>query len=302
MRRMDAAIGAALQRARIPENMPKRVAPTSDAVPVLGNSLRNTAFGPVLSPTPERIRKLVARTSYVLQQGCCTGKNMERLLGDWAWTILLWRPAFSLLHSTYRFARCAGTDKYTLWPSVRQELTGLLAVLPFIRVALTVQPASRVYASDASTEYGGAVVSTLHARWPSQESKRPQLWRLEWAKPWVGRVPEQDEHINNLEFRAVLASARRTVCKRRISLLCDSQVVVGIVNKGRSASFGLNVMARRLMGCLLLSGSRLRATYIPTDINPADGHSRATRVKRRFATEPLPRGSCRHDGLTKPRR
>ena len=98
---------------------------------------------------------------------------------------------------------------------------------------------------------------------------------------------ERDEHINSLEFRAALASAR-TVGRRRIGLLCDSQVVVGIVNKGRSASFGLNVLARRLMGCLLLSGSRLRATYVPTDINPADGHSRATRVKRRFSTEPLP--------------
>ena len=286
MRRMDAAIGHAIHKARLPENTAKRVAPTSDTVPVLGNSLRNTALGPVLSPTPERIRKLVARTSSVLRLGYCTGKNMERLLGDWTWTILLWRPAFSLLHSTYRFARCAGFDKYTLWPSVRQELTGLLAILPFIRVALAVQPASRVYASDASTEYGGAVVSTLRARWPSQESERPQLWRLEWARPWVRR--EQDEHINTLEFRAALASAR-TVRNRRISLLCDSQVVVGIVNKGRSASFGLNVLARRLMGCLLLSGSRLRATYIPTDLNPADGHSRGTRTKPRFDTEPLPR-------------
>ena len=285
MRRMDAAIGDALQRARLPENVSKRVAPTSDTVPVLGNSLRNTALGPVLSPTPERIHKLVARTSYVLQQGCCTGKNMERLLGDWAWTILLWRPAFSLLHATYRFARCAGVAEYTLWPSVRQELASLLAVLPFIRVVLATQPASRVYASDASTEYGGAVVSTLSAQWPSVESQRPQLWRLEWVKPWVGA--ERDEHINSLEFRAALASAR-TVGRRRIGLLCDSQVVVGIVNKGRSASFGLNVLARRLMGCLLLSGSRLRATYVPTDINPADGHSRATRVKRRFSTEPLP--------------
>ena len=275
-----------MQRARLPENVSKRVAPTSDTVPVLGNSLRNTALGPVLSPTPERTHKLVARTSYVLHQGSCTGKNMERLLGDWAWTLLLWRPAFAILHAAYRFARCAGATEYTLWPSVRRELAGLLAVLPFIRAPLALQPASRVYASDASTEYGGAVVSTLAARWPSETSCRPQLWRLEWMRPWVG--PERAEHINSLEFRAAIASAR-TVCRRRISLLCDSQVVVGIVNKGRSASFGLNVLARRLMGCLLLSSSRLRAAYVPTDINPADGHSRATREATRFSTEPLPR-------------
>jgi hypothetical protein len=284
MRRMDAAVGEAIQRARLPENVPKRVAPTPTTVPVLGTSMRNTAQGPVLSPTPDRIHKLVARTSHVLRQGSCTGKNMERLLGDWAWTILLWRPAFSLLHSAYRFARCAGVAEYTLWPSVRQELTSLLAVLPFIRVALATKPASRVYASDASTEYGGAVVSTLKAQWPAEESRRPQLWRLEWMKAWVGT--ERSEHINSLEFRAVLASAR-TVSRRRISLLCDSQVVVGIVNKGRSPSFGLNILARRLMGSLLLSGSRIHATYIPTEVNPADGHSRATRVKRRFSTKPI---------------
>jgi hypothetical protein len=82
MRRMDEAIGRRLEtRAPTGERVQARGADIGHGS--AGPSLRNTGLGPILSPTPERIRKLVVRTSYVLRQGSCMhGKeHMERLLG-----------------------------------------------------------------------------------------------------------------------------------------------------------------------------------------------------------------------------
>ncbi len=59
-----------------------------------------------------------------------------------------------------------------------------------------------------------------------------------------------------------------------IKILTDSQVVRGAVSKGRSSSFALLHLLKRLTASLLALDVTLSLQWIPTDINPADAASR----------------------------
>jgi hypothetical protein len=87
------------------------------------------------------------------------------------------------------------------------------------------------------------------------------------------------EHINVLELRA-LDTAVRWVLTRpfsvgtRVSMLSDSQVVIGAVRKGRSSSRPLLRRLRCLGAAVLGGGLQLDVQWIPSEFNPADVASR----------------------------
>ena len=62
-----------------------------------------------------------------------------------------------------------------------------------------------------------------------------------------------------------------------ISVLSDSMVAIGVLRKGRSASWHLNTIARRFHYLQLLSNSRLCLQHVASEDNPADAHSRGLR-------------------------
>ena len=106
-------------------------------------------------------------------------------------------------------------------------------------------------------------VSVDSAHWTTIVSDR-------WRRP---------EHINVLELRALDTAVRWVLTHpysvgTRVSLLSDSQVVIGAVRKGRSSSRPLLRRLRCLGAVLLGGGLQLDVQWIPSEFNPADVASR----------------------------
>ena len=90
---------------------------------------------------------------------------------------------------------------------------------------------------------------------------------------------DEPDHINLEEMKAlllfvkwILRSASRFA--HRIVVLIDSKVVVGAVTKGRSSSFPLNRLIKRLAATCFAGGIVLHCVFIPTSHNPSDWPSR----------------------------
>ena len=144
----------------------------------MGCAIRDGPNGPLVSPSVKRKNKIFALTLACLKKGKCSGKEMEILLGHWAWLFMLCRSAFSIFHAAYRFVHVARTRVFRLWSSARRELLCALASLPFLAAPLTLRQAPRLYAVDAS-HWGGALVSS-----PLNEHRLVTPWRLHWGRQW----------------------------------------------------------------------------------------------------------------------
>ena len=219
-----------------------------------------------MGPSPSRALRLAARTLELLHRAEASSKQLESLLGEWAWSLLAFRPLFSVFFSVYRFVRLAGASAspFSIWPSVRREFFVQLALLPLLRARLSRPRGPRVYFTDASN-FGGAVVS------------RPaSLPHVTCFSVDTSRVWEYPDHINALEFRSVLDMLGLAEEGQMHQLRVDSQVVLGILRKGRSSSWSLNKLARRAAGLQLARGVGLTVDYVPSVENPADGPSRGT--------------------------
>jgi hypothetical protein len=103
-----------------------------------------------LCPSPKKLIPLIAETLFVLTLPVVYGHVLERIIGSWAWFILLRRPLFSFLHDTYRFITVSNGRPFTLWPSVRNELITLMALSPMLSASLWSSNFPRLLATDAS--------------------------------------------------------------------------------------------------------------------------------------------------------
>ena len=135
-------------------------------------------------------------------------------------------------------------------------------------------------ADDAWAEAYGP--GTGHERRPSADAvpgvgphfvKRP--WTCVWRHQW-----RRAEHINVLEGISLVRAAERVSesqgrLGRQHLILTDSQVVLGVVQKGRSSVPRLNRFARRLAALTLGYRQHFLFRWISTKINPADGPSRS---------------------------
>ena len=107
-----------------------------------------------------------------------------------------------------------------------------------------------------------------------------KLVKRDWQTLVSARWQSNDEHINQLELRSVSTAIRRVLSnplsiRRRLLLLCDSQVAVAALAKGRSSSHRLLCRLRPLSALILSSGIQLFLRWIPSLFNPADGPSRS---------------------------
>ena len=89
----------------------------------------------------------------------------------------------------------------------------------------------------------------------------------------------KEEHNNILEGRAgvgaaVMVSADPQAMRSRVLLISDSQVVIGVMSKGRSSVHALNHLARRVAAISFATGARFYWRYIRTHRNHADAPSR----------------------------
>ena len=105
------------------------------------------------------------------------------------------------------------------------------------------------------------------------------------------------EHITLLEGRGVLAGVRHKLrCTRAFGRrhvhLNDNLATVLIADKGRSSSYAMLRVCRRLAALILASGITLTTRWVPSELNVADHASRrweAERVRKKN------RGSCEKD-------
>ena len=101
-------------------------------------------------------------------------------------------------------------------------------------------------------------------------------WSWKIAKGWKWK---HKDHINVLEMEALYQSLRwkvrggRVVNKRFLHLV-DSQVVLGVVAKGRSSSHKLNRVVKKINLLLLGCHAYMLLGWVRTELNPADEPSR----------------------------
>lgn len=250
--------------------------------------------------SPAKLRKLCDATSALLQRKHVTGLEMARCVGHWTWAMLIARPALSVFNAVYRFIIAAGPIPFEIWRSVRRELWTAIRLAPLFVASLSIDWFHSVVASDASltgqgvcaaplTGIGVDVAAAASARsgvlWRPDEKAETQLnsalihdhghrWRTIIAAPF-----RRSEHINELELRSVCTTVRWVLTsphsiERRLLLLCDSQVAVGALTKGRTSAHSLLRRLRPTAALLLASGIRLSMRWIPSALNPADGPSR----------------------------
>ena len=122
-------------------------------------------------------------------------------------------------------------------------------------------------------------------------SLNPKLWKWQIICGWKWRPQTQEnrEHINKLEMRAVETSLRWHLFKQkasgsRIFHLVDSIVSLHVLNKGRTSSWKLRSVCKRIAALQLAGRILLILAYTNTKGNPADAPSRARLgVKRKWA-------------------
>jgi hypothetical protein len=110
-----------------------------------------------------------------------------------------------------------------------------------------------------------------------KELMLPRKWRVVIRGTW-----QRQEHNNVLEARAGLMAVRRAARSqgnhhKRMLLITDSTATQGVFSKGRSSSFPLLLLSRRL--CSVSAALRMKTgwRYVNTKRNPSDAPSRGSR-------------------------
>lgn len=283
----------ACDAAGLPPKLPKlKPADAGDSSPVHSLGLAYSRDG-TMRPVPDNTRAVLAATHQLLERGECTGRHLHQLLGTWTWNVLSRRPALSAMFSSYGFIARFERRRARLTPSVRQELTALAGVAPLLSVNLAAPVASRAYTSDAS--YWGAGVcyrdlgpDALASLSTSGVPDAPPLlldrlsetaeWPTAISQPWRTHA-----HINELEGHACILGVQHLLRTaglwgHRVIFASDSSVMVGALRKGRSSSWPINRVCRRMAALLLATGTYPTWLWCPTDRNPADFPSRRKQV------------------------
>jgi len=275
----------------LPIKQSKHQAPTSGSVRVLGLEVNGTLGTIGLARCD--MRSLVHTTLSIIRHGFVSGHELSRIVGKWTWAILPIRPMLSIFSAVYKYIEKVNYRRGVLWPSVIRELELLTILAPLAWSSLKVPWCSHVIATDASSVGMGVVsqpidpitsadinttcgnVSPDSPPSSSLSSVLSSPWSPVISYPWNN----PNEHINILEFRAVLSGLRWSLSLphssfSRLILLTDSAVVSHIINKGRSSSPALLSRSRTLASILIASAFQLRVHWISTSVNPADVFSR----------------------------
>ena len=100
------------------------------------------------------------------------------------------------------------------------------------------------------------------------------VWRVALSYRW-----KHEQHINVLELSAVLDCLRHFLksgrfLNKRVLVLLDSQVSLGVLSKGRSSSSSLNAVLVRIAALCRFANVTAVFGWVPSEGNPADGPSR----------------------------
>nr|MDZ8103123.1 hypothetical protein [Nostoc sp. DedSLP01] len=271
---------AAVRRAGLVVKDSKVVPPSCDGVVCLGLEVHGVDH--TVGASVAKLDALRADTRRVLRAGGCSGTDLAHVVGRWTWAAMACRPVLSVFNAVYRFIECAKGRRFTLWRSAARELLLVMDLAPLMFVDTSADWFDRVVATDASSEGLGVVAAPLEADAAPRVVTGADSAALAASSAWrtiVSSRWRRAEHINVLELRALTTAVRwvlsfREAINCRVLVLCDSQVVVGAVTKGRSSSQPLLRRLRYLAAMVLASGLRLALRWVASADNPADGPSR----------------------------
>lgn len=258
----------------------KVVLPSSGGVVCLGLEVHGVDH--TVGATVAKLDALRADTRRLLAAGVCSGTDVAHVVGRWTWAAMACRPVLSVFNAVYRFIECAKGRRFMLWRSAARELLLVMQLAPLMFVDTSVGWFDRVVATDASSNGMGVVAASLEQEEPPRVVTGADSAALVASSAWrtiVSSRWRRPEHINVLELRALTTAVRwvlsfRQALNCRLLVLCDSQVVVGAVTKGRSSSQLLLRRLRYLAAMALASGLRLTVRWVASADNPADGPSR----------------------------
>ena len=130
----------------------------------LGNGLGLTIPGERpyrLRVQTRKLSELVLATEAAVLEECLRPAVVASLVGHWTWTMMVFRPAFAVLHETYgwirEFADEDGHIPRRLPQLVKQELTAVCALSIYMEADLEAPWLPRAYMTDASEEGYGAL-------------------------------------------------------------------------------------------------------------------------------------------------
>jgi hypothetical protein len=231
-------------------------------------------------PVREKLSALIVQTQKMVAYRTWSRKEIERLLGRWAWILLLRRPLFSVLSTVYQFLHTtSGRPTYQM----RCELATLAAVAPLIEANLR-RPFSGVcIATDASLRGCGVTYTQLTVEESVEMAggedvvaafARRKEWHTAISHRWAYRG-----RIDILEGEAVLLGLKwflRNLENRgkRVVFLVDNLALMGALKKGRSPSRRLNRICRRVAAHVVAGDLFIDYYYVRSAYNPADGPSR----------------------------
>ena len=188
---------------------------------------------------------------------------------------------------------------------VREDFLTAALVLPIAHAWIRAPVASRIAATDATPSSGGSCEVEVNSELASEiyrftenkgcyirldgradqrDTLRPAaapIERLCQSMPWRVRRSHLFEgvlHINIQELKEALNELKDVVrrCPGRIRFLLavDSNVVLGCWTKGRSSSFVLNLILRKICGWSVVGRSTAALFRLSTEGNVADEPSR----------------------------
>ena len=128
---VDAAIDnylAACSKAGLLVKFEKLLLGSRHGVEVLGLECHGSHL--TLGLHPSKLALLIDRTWAILDADESTGSAISQLIGSWTWAMISRRPSLSIFASVYRFAAIARDRVFSLWQSVRRELTIVAGLAP----------------------------------------------------------------------------------------------------------------------------------------------------------------------------
>ncbi|CAK0826416.1 unnamed protein product [Prorocentrum cordatum] len=132
----------------------------------------------MLRARPDRPARLRQATLALLSRGSASRGALTSIVGHAAtWAMIMRRECLSIFNGVYRFIQVAGPTPMKLWPSVRQELSAVAALLPLMWASSRAPWLGTLYASDASPRGKGARMKKLDPLVVSPTGRVAEKWR-----------------------------------------------------------------------------------------------------------------------------
>jgi hypothetical protein len=253
-------------------------------------------------------RELWQITFEMVQLGYSTKRMLEKLLGFYASCFTYRREFFSVLHHIYKWlASCREHVWYRLPSTVLDELRAAALHLPLCAHHMRYEVSDLVISTDATPTRAGSCGSRVPrklARALLRVAEQKGFYARLDAGPQepapeggpVGDVSDLSRalkwhvrssfefrnvhHINLQEARAWKHEVKQLSMDEKKPFgtvhifLCDSQVCVGALSRGRSSSYRLNGIIRGALGYQVLAGMCIKIIWVDTHSNLADCPSR----------------------------